>query len=327
MHGPFTPSGVRIETITSSPFEVFDANEDKWFIKPAGEQAAQIEFLANAGLPVPEMILIGDDPVSQMALKDAGKPINEYMGVDNQLTEDLIRTSGALLNLVHTALDNADPALLPEISPGAKPSTTADPLVNFVYRFIEAKSSATNQMAKNIPAEAKSLRDMVLELVATMREKGLPAYLADGEEPAYGDYKPENILYTPEKKGLSLIDPLIHRGRRISDVSKFCIRIALEPNAIDLGNTVPLKVFREGYESAAPKYEFVAKDYIWLASLDLANITSSYLGRLAKGDTRYRLVSKLANDPSYRTHVESVVADAISMFETFSKLKNNGATI
>lgn len=319
MSNPLVPNGHRVPTITSSPIEALDANGDTWYIKPAGEQAEQIAFLGKIGLPTPETVILEGANPAQIAVKHAGDPLHQVIGEDTALAESIVRTSGALLHKVHTALEQADPEAFPELSLSTSPSTTANPIENFIYRFIDGKSSATNQIKNRLPEESEDLRILLLELVSSMREKGLPNELLDGQEMAYGDYKPENILYDTDK-GLCLIDPQLNRGKRVADVAKFCTRTALEPNIPDID---VVRIFRGGYDLASHRYEFDAKEFIWLSSLDLANIISSYLGRVAQGNVDYRLTAQLASNDKYRKQVKALLAEGILTFETLGALSNS----
>lgn len=305
------PTGREVTTITASPHEACDPDGGIWYVKnDDSEQAQQLRFLAELGLPIPEVMSIGD---GKIASRHAGVSLDQVIKAgDRPGAEAIVSQAGALLSRVHTALGPLDNLPSEEMWAPPNPVTTAQPAVNFAYRFIDARSSATNAMASgDLPEAASAVRGRLRYLVSIMQETGMPDGLLAETEMSYGDYKPENILSNSDGK-LYLIDPLLHKGNRIADLAKFCSRYALEPNAPNLETSEP---FLAGYQAQHEGHRFDEEEFVWLSALDTANILSSYLGRLAKGDKRFRIVSQLAHNPSYSARVCGLVDGAMSALE------------
>lgn len=305
---PLSSTGSAVATITSSPEIHIDPKGNTWFVKQDKrlEQAGQLFFLSTLGMPVPEPVVIDE---SHIALPYSGVPLNEVFAKAPDASEQTCRESGILLAKLHKLFEDSDAGIDPDVLTAriSASDSTAKPANNFVYRFLDRKSSSTNAIYGDSQRELVPLRRSLLELVSLVIEKGIPDDLLGSNELAFGDYKPENILLQPER--LYLIDPILHFGHRVSDVAKFCVRSELEPDIKDLHVASFLLAYSRSGQVAQPD------NLVWFRILDTANIVSSYLGRLAKGDRRYRLVERLAYSTSYQNQVLRLVNKALEQTE------------
>lgn len=302
-----TPTGVQVPTITTSPIEALDGLGEKWFIKPdpKSEQHRQLLLLGGLGLPVPESQEYDADTT---AIRGSGESLSLSLSGRASTAAELIKNTGLLLATVHDALEADDS--IPSINPPALDSTTAHPARNFIYRFEDRRSAATNAMYGDLPNDIRPLRDSLFGLVEFIQENGIPPEMLAEEEPSYGDFKPDNLIFKPGE-GLFLIDPQLHRGRQINDAAKFCTRASLEPTPpqVDIKSTL-LKGYSE--KSPVPGDDF---EFAWSSALDLSNILSGYLGRLAKGDVKFGLVRQLSDNQLYRSRVSKLITATLTELE------------
>ncbi|HET7672920.1 MAG TPA: hypothetical protein VFK11_00195 [Candidatus Saccharimonadales bacterium] len=301
-----TPTGRGVPTITSSPIEALDNAGATWYVKddPGLEQLGQLDFLDDIGLPVPERLSPDEN---HMAVRSSGITLNEAVASNTLPAGRTIRMAGVLLGKTHDSLERAEAEGLAPEKTAPDSSTTAHPAANFHHRFAEGKSSSTNAMYGDLPENGLGVRSSLLELIELLGEQEIPESVGGEDELSYGDFKPDNLLYAAES-GLVLIDPLVHRGRRVNDFAKFCTRFAIEPTAPDSDIRTQLQ---ESYRQAGGQ-EFREGDVALSGALDLANVMSSYLGRLAKGDTSFRIVGHLNSDTAYAERVEGLVRAALA---------------
>lgn len=305
-------TGRQIITITASPIEAVDPEGDTWFIKPdADDQGHQLRFLAGLALPTPEVQYLDADTI---ATRHAGVGLDLVLrGGDEAAAAEIVRDSGVLLAKTHSAFKAFDSFPSDEMWSRPNPATTAEPATNFVRRFVDQKSLDTNAMGGDLPQSAAAVRDKLLYLVDFVLTSGIPDDLLTQDEMSYGDFKPENIL-SDSDGALYLIDPVLHKGNRMADLAKFYSRFNLEPNAPEVDT---LGHLLDGYRQAEPKekHRFNEREFQWLAAMDTVNILSGYLGRLARGDTSYRIVQALGSDPRYAARVGGLLDNAMGAVE------------
>ena len=274
----------------------------QYFVKPDHNKLEyrQYKVLADIGMAIPDEIIYLKE-THELATLDMGDPFYELMREPEGMFRSFLVAAANLINDFHEKISGVTD--LDEELIRINPSQSAHPVANFVSRFIDRNSMASNVFL-NKPEEVdigtnsvnrsfNELHAYVMSIIQDYEEK-VQDVVSDCYEDTdiiLGDFKPENLVVFNDRK-LVTIDPLLSRGDFEFDVTKFISRLILEgaspSEALDF-----LKIYDGNEELDEDVYRGFSRRE--LINLDMVNILASYMGRALMGKTNYRLIHNLCN--------------------------------
>jgi len=269
-------SRVIIFESTGKVFKTYflDSEERVRDIKRIAQHADQLIFLRDHLINVPSGIELIETGSAIMMDYVEGIPLNI-----------LIKEKSPELSLIFTKLGNLLPDLhkkLALISPNKKILIKNDELNYHCARNFQLVSLPNFLTLGDTESEKilKSLARVAAEVIQKNPQ------ILDSKDVIYGDFKPENIVWSFKNQDAYLVDPMLALGRVSCDMGKMLSRIILiNPKVINDELLELTKTIRSNYDT-----KIVAETQI-MAALDILNFISRMIFTKKK-DNCYKQINE-----------------------------------
>lgn len=247
----------------------------------------QMKFLEEHSVNVPSGLKL---------IENGSAIIMDY--VDGSLLEDMIKRKDAELQSVLAKLSNSLPTIhktLNLLKNKEKNIIKDDELNYHCARNFQIMSLPNLLSLGETESEKvlKSLAQMATEVIAKTPE------LLGEEDVIYGDFKPENIIWSHKEKDFYLLDPMIARGRVSCDMGKMISRIILSNSGVYSNELINfIKSIRSGYGAD------IANESIIMSAFDMMNFVS----RIIKSEKHK---TRLEKSNVYASQLDNIVPNLL----------------
>lgn len=267
-------SKVVLSNVTRKILKMYfsDSKEQVRDIKRINTHASQLFELSKIGVNVPKNIKLIEDGTAILMDQVEGEVLDNIIKSYNPETISMVSETLDVLKNTHHLLTNIpiDFNLLIE----------TDDLNYHCARNFKLLS-LPNYLGLSNTDEVNKLKEIINKLNSILEEK---PELLNKCDIIFGDFKPENIIYSKLENKFTLLDPMLALGKHSCDIGKFLSRIILvNSNILNKELDFIIKKVEKIYNKE------VAKESIIMAIFDMLNLYSKIINNLEKSSKESKI--------------------------------------